>query len=195
MIKLLLWVDNFIYKLISYLAIKREGLHPKHRLTNYHKFFTDNVSKKDTVLDIGCGNGALTYELGRNCKTITGIDIKTKYPYECAGNVEIIRGDVLDWKLPKYDTIVLSNVLEHIKDRFNLLKRIHQISKKFLIRVPMIDRDWLTLYKKELGVEYRLDKGHFIEYTQQSFEQEVKEAGYKIVKLEIRFGEIYSILK
>jgi hypothetical protein len=59
----------------------------------------------------------------------------------------------------------------------------------------MLDRDWLTLYKKELGVEYRLDKGHFIEYTEQSFRDEVKEAGYKIVKLEIRFGEIYAILK
>jgi len=95
----------------------------------------------------------------------------------------------------KVSVIILSNVIEHIEDRVKFLKEIRKLAKKFLIRVPMIDRDWLTLYKKELGVEYRLDKTHFTEYTEQSFRDEVKEAGYKIVSLYIRFGEIYAVLK
>jgi len=192
--KLLLYFHNFLYRVISHFAIKG-GLHPKHRLTNYHKFFTDNVTETDTVLDIGCGNGALSFDIGEKAKIVIGIDLNRKFSCVKDGNVELYRGDVLTFKLPKSNVIVLSNVLEHIENRVKFLKKIKGGAEKFLVRVPMIDRDWLTLYKKELGVEYRLDKGHFIEYTEQSFEQEVNEAGYKIVKLEIRFGEIYAILK
>jgi cytidyltransferase-like protein len=43
-------------------------------------------------------------------------------------------------------------------------------NKQLLIRVPMIDRDWITVYKRELGIEYRLDNTHFIEYTFKEFQ-------------------------
>ena len=38
----------------------------------------------------------------------------------------------------------------------------------------MINRDWITLYKKELGIEWRLDKTHYIEYTLESFKEELE---------------------
>jgi len=193
--KLLLYFHNFLYRVISHFAIK-SGLHPKHRLTNYHKFFTDNVSSKDTVLDIGCGNGALTYDLACKAETVFGFDIVDNFQFQ-KDNMCLVKYDAtkgFDKRNAKV-VVVMSNVLEHLKDRIQVLKNLRPTTSKLLIRVPMLDRDWLTLYKKELGVEYRLDKGHFIEYTEQSFRDEVKEAGYKIVKLEIRFGEIYAILK
>ena len=190
--KLLLYFHNFLYRVISHFAIK-SGLHPKHRLTNYHKFFTDNVNEKDTVLDIGCGNGALSYDLARKVKSVIAVDFENNLMFKMNGLLFV--GTPSSYKEINVDVVVLSNVLEHIEDRIKFLRDIKTSAKKFLVRVPMLDRDWLTLYKKELGVEYRLDKGHFTEYTEQSFRDEVKEAGYKIVKLEIRFGEIYAILK
>ena len=33
------------------------GVHPKHRLTNYHEFFTRRLKPGEVVLDIGCGPG------------------------------------------------------------------------------------------------------------------------------------------
>jgi SAM-dependent methyltransferase len=146
-------------------------------------------------LDIGCGNGYLSYKIACRVKWLIGVDIVRKFEYDRDNMHLFVSNDTKNYIRGTATTIVLSNVLEHIKDRVKFLKDIKPLAKKFLIRVPMLDRDWLTLYKKELGVEYRLDKGHFIEYTEQSFRDEVKEAGYKIVKLEIRFGEIYAILK
>jgi 2-polyprenyl-3-methyl-5-hydroxy-6-metoxy-1,4-benzoquinol methylase len=150
-------------------------------------------------LDIGCGNGALSYDLARKVNFVVGVDIKADTPLLNLTlrkrNLAFTVKNIVDCHKCKVDVIVLSNIIEHLPDRIKILKGLKKSAKKFLVRVPMIDRDWLTLYKKELGVEYRLDKGHFIEYTEQSFRDEVKEAGYKIVKLEIRFGEIYAILK
>jgi len=62
LIRPLCQIHTISYKLISALAIVAENvLHPKHRIMNYHRFFVDNVSENDVVLDIGFGNGALTF--------------------------------------------------------------------------------------------------------------------------------------
>ena len=65
--------------------------------------------------------------------------------------------------------------------------------KNFLLRVPMIDRDWTVAYKKGLNLEYRLDKTHYIEYTLKTLKQELNQAGLKISKTRICFGEICAV--
>ena len=58
----------------------------------------------------------------------------------------------------------------------------------------MINRDWITLYKKELGIEWRLDKTHYIEYTLESFKKELEKAGLNLEKYSIQFGEIWAVV-
>jgi len=200
--KLALRLHNFSYRLSAKFAIKAEGdLHPKHRLMNYHKFFIDNVCPDDTVLDVGCGNGALTYDLSKKVKKVIGIDLnkgnikiaKEKYS---APNIEYKIGDVTkDLPNQKFDVVILSNVLEHIQDRAEFLNKIKNLTPKILIRVPMINRDWITLYKKELGVEWRSDKTHYIECTLESFKKELEKAGLNLEKYSIQFGEIWAVIK
>lgn len=193
--------SNFIYKLISFLAIKAEdGLHPKHRLIGYHNFFIENVSKEDKVLDIGCGNGALAYDVAGKAKAVIGIDIeeknikKAKSKYSRA-NVQYVVGDATkDLSGEKFNVIILSNVLEHIEHRVEFMESLKGLATKYLIRVPMIDRDWVPLYKKELGVEWRLDLTHYTEFTKDSFEKEIHAAGYKVQSISVQFGEIWAVL-
>ena len=68
-----------------------------------------------------------------------------------------------------------------------------QGKKTLLIRVPVFDRDWVTLFKKEFGVEWRLDRTHFTEYTDSQFHEEMEAAGIRVVSLERRFGELYAV--
>ena len=202
LLKLALKLHSFSYKLISYLAIKNEhGLHPKHRLIGYHEFFTRNVRENDRVLDIGCGNGSLAKDVANHAKSVTGIDIdeqliakaKRKNP---APNLEYRVGDVTrDLSNEKFDVIIMSNVLEHIDERVSFLKSIKPLANKFLFRVPMIDREWVTLYKKELGLDWRLDTTHFTEYTFAQFENEFEQAGYKIENHSVQFGEIWAVIR
>ncbi len=44
-----------------------------------------------------------------------------------------------------------------------------------------------------MGVEYRLDPTHYVEYTLESFTKEMNEAGIRITNADIRFGEIYAV--
>ena len=67
--------------------------------------------------------------------------------------------------------------------------------KKILIRVPILQRDWTVLKKKEIGIEWRLDKTHEIEYTEKNFKKEMLEAGLKIKKLELIWSEIWCVLE
>lgn len=63
-------------RLSTKFAVKLENdIHPKHRLMNYHQFFIDNISSNEKVLDIGCGNGFLAYDIAKKAKKVLGIDI------------------------------------------------------------------------------------------------------------------------
>lgn len=193
-------LDNWLYKLTSFFSIKAEGgIHPKHRLIGYHNFFLRNISPSQSVLDVGCGNGALARDLAAKAGRVLGIDKEEKKIEEARKNfrrpnLEYAVGDATSFSFEKnFDVVVLSNVLEHIEDRVDFLKKIKKISPKILIRVPMFDRDWRTAYKKELGVSWKSDRTHFTEYTEESFRKELEEAGLEIISLSVRWGEIWAV--
>ena len=194
-------LHNFSYKIISRLAIlENEGIHPKHKIMNYHKFFIDNVNENDEILDIGCGKGENAYDIAHKAKKVFGIDIvennikiaKEKYKKE---NLDFLVGDATRCNFgEKFDKIVLSNVLEHIENRIDFLQNLHSIANVILLRVPMIDRDWLSVYKKNKGFEYRLDPTHFIEYSLVELKNELKSADWKIESYSIQFGEFWGVI-
>lgn len=198
---MLLLTDNFIYHLISETVVKfNHGEHPKHRIMRYHQFFLNHILEGSRILDLGCGNGALTRDLAEKAKYILAIDFNkknitwAKKNYN-APNIEYREGNITQIENhQKFDIIVLSNVLEHIEKRTDFLRKIKILAPKILIRVPMINRDWLTLYKKELGIEWRLDKTHYTEYTLENFKEELNRAGLKIQNYSIQFGEIWAVV-
>ncbi|MDH3692560.1 MAG: methyltransferase domain-containing protein [Gammaproteobacteria bacterium] len=176
------------------------GLHPKHRHTKYHDFFCNRLSRGETVLDLGCGMGALAYDMGRAGAIVTGIDlneenINTARRRFSHKNITYIVGDV-NGSVPEqtFDTVILSNVLEHLEDRVHFLRSVQQIvkPKRWLIRVPMYERDWRVPLMKELGVDYRLDATHCVEHTRKEFAAELGRAGLKLLDSEHAWGEIWS---
>jgi SAM-dependent methyltransferase len=195
-------LDSRLYTLQGQLSVAYDGgLHTKHRHIRYHDFFVERVSPDEHVIDLGCGNGAVSYDMASKagCKVV-GVDLvdsnirqaREKYAHP---NVAYILGDVLkDLPEEKYDVVVLSNVLEHLPDRALFLRNVADKTgaKRFLIRVPLFERDWRVPLKKELGVEWRLDGTHETEYTLESFALEMQEAGLKSVHQEVRWGEIWT---
>ncbi len=202
LIKFYIRIYNLLYQKISSLATKlNDGIHPKHEIMKYSLYFLENIEKNNKVLDIGCGIGIVSYELAKKAREVVSIDInvksiikaKEKYNYS---KIKYIIGDATTYNFNEtFDAVILSNVLEHIKDRVNFLKKIRYLSDIFLIRVPMINRSWLSLYQKRLGLNYKLDRTHFVEYTFESFQKELTLANLKIVTYKIKYGEIWAKVK
>jgi 2-polyprenyl-3-methyl-5-hydroxy-6-metoxy-1,4-benzoquinol methylase len=198
-LKLYIKLHDYLYKRISSLSTKiNNGIHPKHRILGFHKFFLNEINKNSKVLDVGCGMGIVASDIALKAKSVVGIDnnslfIRIAKSQFQRDNIEYIVGDATTYNFKeKFDFVILSNVLEHIKERVIFLKKIKPIAVYFLVRVPMINRSWLPLYKKELGLEYRLDKTHHIEYSIESFRKELEEAGFKIMNFSIQYGEIWA---
>jgi 2-polyprenyl-3-methyl-5-hydroxy-6-metoxy-1,4-benzoquinol methylase len=111
-------------------------------------------------------------------------------------NLEFINSDATKFdysKLKPTDCITLSNVLEHIDDRISFLKSLNDNVKwkknpRYLIRVPMINRHWVVILKKQMGVDYRLDKTHFIEYTKEIFYEEMETSSLNVKSFEVKWG-------
>ncbi len=192
-------LHNYLYQKISKLAIKlNDDIHPKHRIMKYHQYFLDKIEKNSNVLDIGCSIGLISYKIAEKAKKVVAIDINKKNiaiakKNHSRDNIIYINADATKYQFEEsFDYIILSNVLEHIKDRNSFLKKIRNSAKFLLIRVPMINRGWLPLYKRELGFEYMLDSTHYIEYTLDTFKKEMDAAGLKILSYSIQFGEIWA---
>lgn len=197
-------IDAPIYNLQGQAAAEAEGgLHPKHRLMRYHDFFTDRITPGERVIDLGCGVGALAASIAETSRAVvTGMDW-TPASLEKArkaaadrglSRLSFTQGDITkDRAAGPFDVVVLSNVLEHITERPERLRvwREWYHPKRLLIRVPAFDREWRVPWKKELGVEWRLDVTHETEYTQGQLEDELKRAGLRAAEWVIRWGEYY----
>lgn len=200
--KIVVCLYNFSYAVLSSLAVRfGKGVHPKHRILKYHEFFLEHISSKDCVIDIGAGSGLIAYEVSKKAKNVVGIEIdinkvKQAKKIHHRRNLKFIQGDATVYPFKeKFDAIILSNVLEHIEKRIDFLKSLHKISDNILLRVPLITRDWLPVYLKSRGFEYRLDKTHFIEYTIDNLKKELAESRWKISSYQIYFGEIWGVVK
>ncbi|MEA3513764.1 MAG: class I SAM-dependent methyltransferase, partial [Campylobacterota bacterium] len=180
--------------------------HPKHEIMKYKEWFLDNIQKDWVVLDVGCNTGMMPEVMSSKASFVYGIEINCKNIEEAKrerqrDNIEFICADATTYDytpLKPIDCVTLSNVLEHIEYRVDFLKKlISQIKwknkKRLLIRVPMIDREWIAVYKKELGLEYRLDNTHYTEYTYEQLRDELSQASIKINSYNIKFGEIYAV--
>lgn len=85
------------------------------------KFVAKLLSKEDTVLDLGCGNGYSSYFFSKFCKKVTGVDLYANIPAVskkmAAENLTFIKADILSPPaiISNYGTTVVTaiDVIEH----------------------------------------------------------------------------------
>jgi len=194
-------LDNLLYRAISVASVwYGGGLHAKHRLTRYHDFFVERVARGERVLDIGCGNGALAADVaGRSGAVVTGVDqdpaaIRAARARHRGAGLTFLAADARALPAGAFDVVVLSNVLEHLDERVAFLRETLARSgaRRVLVRVPLFERDWRVPLKQELGVDFRLDPTHRVEYTLEEFEAEMAAAGLAVDERQVRWGEIWA---
>ena len=112
-------------KFLKHVYISFKKNHSVVRLI--HNFFLKNIVLDGKVIDLGAGNGSnLSYydHLDSSKASIEKTDL-----YKDADK-EINLEDRLEIKSETYDSVILFNTLEHIKNHKNLISEISRIIKK-----------------------------------------------------------------
>lgn len=164
----------------------------------YHRWIFDKIRPylgKD-ILEVGCGIGSLTDLLLRQGRVIVA-DLNEEYlrtvgdKFRTHPNLK----EILIWDVqqepPKHlhmaiDTIVCSNVLEHVRDDDSVLKIFFQLlplEGKAIFLVPAL-KGLYNVLDKELS--------HFRRYSKKEMMQKLTANGFKICHLE--FFNFFGIL-
>jgi ubiquinone/menaquinone biosynthesis C-methylase UbiE len=202
-LRALLELQDELYRRVDLLAIDLDGgVHAKHRIMRYHDFFVERVHGGETVLDVGCGKGELAHDLAERAgANVTGIDVnrealafaRSRFPSE---RLELVEADARTWEPQRsFDVVVLSNVLEHVDDRVQLLARLVTLARpgRLLIRVPVLERDWTVGLRRELGLFHFSDPTHFTEYDREQLDAELRDAGLEATEVVQRWGELWAV--
>lgn len=200
-LRALLQMEKDLGGVIDEIAAAYEGgVHAKHRLTGYPDYFAARVGAGERVLDVGCGSGAVSHAMAVRGAAVVGIDLSeasieaARRRYRHPGLTFVVGDVTRDLPGDTFDVVVASNILEHLEHRVEFVRKVQARlgPRRWLIRVPMIDRDWRVPLRQELGLYAFSDPGHFVEYTRETFEAEMSAAGLVTAELRINWGEIWA---
>jgi 2-polyprenyl-3-methyl-5-hydroxy-6-metoxy-1,4-benzoquinol methylase len=152
-----------------------------------------SAHKSNTVLDIGCGNGAFlkylrTVSAGLD---LQGIDLSNEARSVSA--IEFLQGDFLNYDFQKkFDAIVTLAVIEHVSDVSLFVRRIHELLNKNGIACVMTLNESGLLYRfsnflRKIGIPsvfIRLyDPHHINHFSKESLERLlIKDGLFKVTK-------------
>jgi len=162
-----------------------------------HALIIELLGLDKQVLDVGCATGNLAEVLaGRGCR-VTGIDIDPEAARQAEKHCErVIVGDVESLDLgaeldeADFDVIVFGDVLEHLKDPLQTLRRFKpflQTEGYVIASIPNIAHGSVRLALMQGRFRYRslglLDDTHLRFFTRETVEQLFKDAGFLIADL------------
>lgn len=130
---------------------------------NLVKFCQKLAGKK--ILDFGCATGIYCVELGRRGFDCVGVDINKEYIEKALqkGVKAFVIEDGLPFADKSFDTVIMFEMLEHVKDPGKLLREAMRVAKKnILITVPSC-----TGFNSLK--EYRLTYNHFLDLDHKNF--------------------------
>ncbi len=180
----------------------------ENKLLRYKMLEVLSYCRGPVVLDVGCGVGFLTKALGQKFDKVVGIDgssrkIKIAKRKNKLPNVDYKCILFENYKpTQKFDTVIMTNVLEHFEKPIAFLKTVSQWIKprgRIIITVP----NALALHKrlgKEMGLiedYYKLtstdkQKGHFKNYDKKLLKKDLSKAGFSSIKVSGFFLKPFS---
>lgn len=158
----------------------------------HHRILSAIPDEPASILDVGCGKGILASRLKEGGHTVTGVEIDPERAALAAPHCDwIIQRDLrrIDWEAHprRYDILLLTNILEHLGDPGEELKRMLPVLKPdglVIISVPNV-ANWRIRARLMVGIfDYdggvcAVDHLHF--FTFKSARGIVEAAGLRVI--------------
>jgi SAM-dependent methyltransferase len=181
-------IKSFLLKLRnSYLLYKKnwigsiiENKYPRPDMKSLSRI---DLDKKMTILDVGCGNGLLLYDLNKmGFKNTLGVDpyINKEIKYDTG---LVIEKKELNQLKSSWDLIMLHHSLEHMSNQKGVFKSLsHMLNPQgtLLVRIPTVSSYCWEKYK-ENWVSLDAPR-HFFLHSIRSINYLASEAGLKITE-------------
>jgi len=173
------------------------GAKGKFGFSTRYPVFADVIEKDSSVLDIGCGDGStLIYLIEKKKIRGEGVDISERAVNMArAGGIQAHVADVSSDKFKirkKYDYIIVSEVLEHIPNPEDVMKKAKgRFNKLLIISMPNTGH---YLYRLRLlfgrfPVQWAYHPGEHLRFwTVKDFRQWAGELGFRIVGMRTHSG-------
>jgi len=150
------------------------------------------------ILEVGCsfgGTGALAMAEGR-CATYHAIEVDRDAAQRArAVLTEVLELDVetvheFPWPKQHFDTLIMSEVLEHLRDPTNTLQRLGELVKNggfLLCSSPNVSHYHFLkrIWNQEWDLESSgiMDRTHLQWFTPKSYKSLVEVAGFKVLEI------------
>ncbi len=153
--------------------------------TRYNQWIFSQLQPhiKGRTLEVGCGSGNFTALIAQNCSELLAVDLDEEYTQQTRSrlkespqdysHVKVMTADATTMEcMQSFDTIIMLDVLEHIKDDVAVLHKLKQLlapGGTLLIKVPALE----SLYNS-------LDEavGHHRRYTTDTLRAALTRAAY-----------------
>ena len=186
----------------------KENPHGRYQMANPEILSTEGshgkvlawVPPAKTILEFGPGPATMTRHLKRMGETLVVVEADPGFAAQCRNYADtVIEGDIEDpatWdKLlslgHRYDRVIFSDVLEHLKDPWAVLKRVREIlspNGTVLASIPNVAhwsiRAGLFIGRFNYVEEGLLDRTHIRFFTLKTVRELFARSGYKVTRMD-----------
>ncbi len=149
--------------------------------------------KNKKILDIGCGTGTTCFYFASKGANVHGVDISrnaiqlAKVNARYLGLIDRVRFSEVNFPYSKikgkYDLVLCSETLEHIKDHEKALNEIYKLVTKKGFVIFSVPLDSSFLYKRGLLDNFDDEVGHLRRYNESDFIRMIENNKFKTVVL------------
>ena len=148
-----------------------------------------SLVKGGSVLDIGCSEGLLLKELEAGGVKAKGVEIDPVRARKCVDEgLDVVGGNIEEMAtagLGSFDTIVLTDVIEHLVDPVSALKKLKPLLNpdgRVVLTTPNVDWFFWHIYSRLGGTPHAwVNPEHTQFYNPKTIRDVARQAGYEVV--------------
>jgi SAM-dependent methyltransferase len=161
------------------------------------EFILQQITDKSVVLDLGCNRGEIANIIAEKAAEVVGIDyleppIKFAQERYKRPNLTFVHTEALDYlgkNAHRFDTLILSHILEHLDEPEAFLMRFKNHFQWIYIELPDFDRHYLNQYRQDLGLKLvYTDDDHVSEFDRYELNELLQRCNIEVVRSEYIYG-------